>query len=539
MMVLVEHTLKATAILGIALAALPFLRNRSAAYRHGVLSAAMIAVLALPVLSAVTPAWTPEWTTGRTSEHAGVAAAILPVSSAGATTAAVPASATAPQPRAETLQAVWLVGVFAGLLVLATGLARLTRMARAAHPVADDRWTRLVDRIAIHYRLRRRVRLLQSRNASILVTWGVLRPILMLPAGAGAWPDERAIVVLRHELAHIRRQDWLVQIVAQIVRIVYWFNPIVWLACRRLRLESERACDDAVLASGMSGPDYAAHLLDLAHVLNKPQRAWSAALAMARPSTTERRFAAMLNPALNRTALTARALAVTVVAALAITVPLAALRAGAQAGPLPLTGVVYDGTGAVVQSVEVALEDAQKVKRTATTDASGRFTFPSVAPGRYVLSAGVPGFKPLRHEFEVRATPDWERAITLQIGDIRETIVVREKRVTGTRVPAAGTATAPVRVGGNIRPPRKLAHVNPAYPPAMRDLGVEGIVPMEALIGRDGSVVMARVVTAQVHPEFAKAAVEAVRQWRFEPTLLNGEAVEVLMTVSVRFDLED
>jgi protein TonB len=62
---------------------------------------------------------------------------------------------------------------------------------------------------------------------------------------------------------------------------------------------------------------------------------------------------------------------------------------------------------------------------------------------------------------------------------------------------------------------------------------------MEAVIGRDGAVASVRVLSAQVHPEFAMAAVDAVRQWRFDSTLLNGEPVEVVMTVSVRFSLAD
>jgi len=73
----------------------------------------------------------------------------------------------------------------------------------------------------------------------------------------------------------------------------------------------------------------------------------------------------------------------------------------------------------------------------------------------------------------------------------------------------------------------------------MRDAGLEGIVPIEAVIGPDGSVTSVRVVSAQVHPDFAIAAVDAVRQWRFTPTLLNGSPVEVVMTVTVQFGLSD
>jgi protein TonB len=94
-----------------------------------------------------------------------------------------------------------------------------------------------------------------------------------------------------------------------------------------------------------------------------------------------------------------------------------------------------------------------------------------------------------------------------------------------------------VRVGGNIRAPRKTLDVRPVYPASMRAAGREGQVPMEAVISADGSVSYVRVLSAQVHPDFAIAAVDAVRQWRFTPTLLNGQPVEVVMTVNVQFGL--
>src|SRR5207247_8990963 len=97
--------------------------------------------------------------------------------------------------------------------------------------------------------LNRRVVLLQS-NTALLVTFGVLRPRIILPRDSATWSDDRLNVVLTHELAHIQRFDWLVQMLAEIGRIIYWFNPLFWILCRRLRHESEHACDDAVLNGG-------------------------------------------------------------------------------------------------------------------------------------------------------------------------------------------------------------------------------------------------------------------------------------------------
>ena len=94
------------------------------------------------------------------------------------------------------------------------------------------------------------MQLLQSHHPALLVTWGLGSPKILLPATASAWPADRIRVVLAHELAHVVRHDWLTQISAELLRALYWFNPLVWLAARRLREESERACDDAVLETG-------------------------------------------------------------------------------------------------------------------------------------------------------------------------------------------------------------------------------------------------------------------------------------------------
>jgi TonB family protein len=246
----------------------------------------------------------------------------------------------------------------------------------------------------------------------------------------------------------------------------------------------------------------------------------------------------MLNPALNRTSVSRSSATWTLALLLAVTLPTAAFRA-AQTSPASLTGSVYDTTGAVMPGVALTLQNAQEEKQQATTRADGRFDFPKIAPGKYVLSASLPGFRSLKQEFELKDNRDWDRAITLQVGEVQETISVRERRVTGPVGSSQPQMPKPLRVGGNIRVPTKTLDVKPTYPKSMRDAGREGVVPIEAVIGPDGTVTSVRVLTAQVHPDFAIAAAEAVRQWKFTPTLLNGAPVEVVMKVSVEFRLSD
>lgn len=246
----------------------------------------------------------------------------------------------------------------------------------------------------------------------------------------------------------------------------------------------------------------------------------------------------MLNPRLDRRPLSRRSVAGLAALIAAMTITAAAVRA-VQAPPAALTGTVYDATGGVMPGVTLTLEDARQYSAKATSDPAGRFAFAGIGSGPYVLSASLAGFKSLRSEFDLKSAADWDRAVTLQVGTLQETITVSAGRIPAVVPPATAATPMRVRVGGNIRVPRKTLDVRPVYPTSMRAAGREGLVPIEAVIGADGFVSSVRVVSAQVHPDFAIAAVDAVRKWQFTPTLLNGVAVEVVMTVTVQFSLSD
>ncbi|MGH9312832.1 MAG: TonB family protein [Vicinamibacterales bacterium] len=94
---------------------------------------------------------------------------------------------------------------------------------------------------------------------------------------------------------------------------------------------------------------------------------------------------------------------------------------------------------------------------------------------------------------------------------------------------------SPVRVGGNVRPPTRIKHVNPIFPDVARQARVQGVVILEVTVGTYGEVTGACVLRSI--PTLDQAAVDAVRQWEFEPTLLNGQPVPVIMTVTVNFSL--
>ena len=240
-------------------------------------------------------------------------------------------------------------------------------------------------------------------------------------AAANAWPDERIRVVLAHELAHIRRNDWLSQLSAELLRALYWFNPLVWLASRRLREESERACDDAVLETGVDAPAYATHLLEVAKGFSAYRRAWSPAPAIASPSHLERRVRAMLNARLNRRPLTRLTRAAIVIAVVGITLPIAAL---AQASFSTFSGSVLDPMNGLLPKTTLVLTNTRtQAKYEVRSDASGRFEFVGLPPSDYILEAALPGFATLRGTVTVTGQ-DVSQEIRLNVGELEETITV-------------------------------------------------------------------------------------------------------------------
>jgi TonB family protein len=111
----------------------------------------------------------------------------------------------------------------------------------------------------------------------------------------------------------------------------------------------------------------------------------------------------------------------------------------------------------------------------------------------------------------------------------------------GFVVPAVSVEGPPrrIRVGGAVQPARLTFSTRPVYPPELRDAGIEGTVSIEAVIGSDGIPRALRLASSQVHPSMAAAAIDAFRQWRYAPTLLNGVAVEFSTNVTMEFRLTD
>ena len=201
----------------------------------------------------------------------------------------------------QGLLAAWAGGATLLLGYLAVGVLSVRRIIRLAQPLDAAPWTSLLAEVADRLDLTDLPRLLASDRASVPFAFGPWRPTVVLPAEARDWTEERRALVLCHELAHLKRHDLVGHALGRVACALYWFHPLVWVAARHLRAESERACDDQVLRNGVRASDYADHLLDIL-VAVRHNTVPGAAVAMARRKEFEGRVLAILDPTLRRNA---------------------------------------------------------------------------------------------------------------------------------------------------------------------------------------------------------------------------------------------
>ncbi len=332
--VLVDSAIKGTLLLVLAAACVLVYRGSSASTRHLVWLSALMGLLMMPLLSFALPKWRilPGWKQDEPSDTAGRASgsnlvydAVPTVSTTAVEPLAEIGNAATPAPVWPLVGAVWCAGCsfFVGrLFVGARRLRRLDKAGASCGKVIAG----TAGELARELGLRTKVRILLGPTACMPMTWGMRRPRILLPAEAPGWEVTRLRAVLLHELAHVKRRDTTTQLVVRLACALHWFNPLVWMAARRIELERERACDDLVLGHGVRASDYAENLL---HIVggNASIPLSHAGLPMARISTLEERLGAVLDERLNRRRLSRNVTGLLLVFGLAIVLPMAMLDA--------------------------------------------------------------------------------------------------------------------------------------------------------------------------------------------------------------------
>jgi TonB family protein len=536
-LLLLNTTIKISLIVLAALAATMLLRQRSAAVRHFVLAFALACAAATPFVRVIAPAWRP----ASSLQVIDRPLAVLDDSAPAGTAIVTNPNAVAHRAVALTraIGTIWMAGVALALAVLGIGFARLLWISARARPIEAGPWADIARDIARLYRLGRTPVVLQTAHVSMLGTWGVTRASVLVPSDALDWPEERIRIVLAHELAHARRGDWIVQVAVDLVCAAYWFNPLVWFAARRLRLESEQACDDAVLTMGVEGSTYASELVDLARAFRSGGQAFVPAAPIARPSSLERRVRAMLNVKLNRDPITRTASVAAAFLLAVVTVLVAGFGVSAQEQFATVSGTVVDQNQRPMKDVKLVLSNAAaQTKNEVKSDASGQYTFVGIPAGTYELTFDSVGMRTLRREgLAVSGQPVQVNAV-MKIGSVSETIQVTRTPdsrplvygYSGTRPADTPDPCAQSTNGACLRPPRKIKDVRPVFPP-----GVDGgLVILSARIDTSGYVTDVKVLRS-VNQAVDVAAIDAVARWEFLPTHLDGQPIDTDMTVTVNF----
>lgn len=262
-------------------------RRERASLRHLVLAALFLFLLMLPFVQRFAPS------VDIAVKNATIAAATpAPIAEWRTNQAAATPSRSTMTASSFAWRAVHFYVAGAAILFawLAIGIFRLRRLADTA-----DVWlegTRRMNEIALAANIRRPALVVLSGEVTVPLTFGFRRSTIVLPAAASAWSDEELTRALRHELEHVRREDWFLQLAARAACALYWPHPLVWIAWRRFCLEAERACDDAVVGTS-SAEAYASQLVELARNVQRIRAV--PALAMATRSKLALRVDAILD----------------------------------------------------------------------------------------------------------------------------------------------------------------------------------------------------------------------------------------------------
>lgn len=580
--VALDLVLKATVLFAAGWVVTMGMWRASSASRHAVWAAVCVAALALPLAQSSLPtfsaSWWPQWAAASRTPvrpDAPMESVYVANTSGVADAAQDGASATPDVPWGPIAFGLWALGLCIGLTRLVAGRRAAQALTAAAVPETS---TRILSRADLIGGWLGAPPCVIRRGAPdwMPATWGVRRPVVVLPSTATEWPDERLDPVLVHELAHVYRRDAVWHQLAQVMAAVWWMHPLAWVAARQLRVERERACDDLVLAFGARASDYATDLVSLVGVCSGTEMT----LAMARRSQLEGRVMAILNPRLNRNGRTGVATLIAAALVLAMA-PLASMRAAepptahtaeqAPQDPVRIGGGILEpkkikdvrpvyppiALSARVQGIvilevvidtEGAVTDAKVLRPVALLDEAAleavrqwRFT-PTELNGQRVpvIMTVTVNFRLDEHGEPVQsAPPPTPTSQDAEIAALRARLALLEAaRIAGQVDRPAPTWTEgdpPLRIGGDIKEPKKIKDVRPVYPDIALNARVQGIVIIEAQIDRDGRVSNARVIRPVALLD--DAALEAVMQWEFEPVLLNGQPVPVIMTVTVNFTL--
>lgn len=268
---LILVALKSILIAGAVLLLLKLMHKRSAADRSWIAHLGLAAILMLPVAAIALPSLDVEGPSILVGEPTTVIRSAVPTvqsmqggkeGASGAATFPAGRQAVADEP---VDWAFWVYAVPAAFLVLITLIAlfRLFLLKARATVLIEPHWLTALARAQRRMNFKHGTALLTSDDLPSPISWGVIRPVILLNSEAANSHDE-AEAIITHELAHVARLDWAKLLLARVTTALFWFNPLVWVLAREAHQLREEAADDAVLGSNIEDTDYARLLVGVA-----------------------------------------------------------------------------------------------------------------------------------------------------------------------------------------------------------------------------------------------------------------------------------
>jgi TonB family protein len=441
------------------------------------------------------------------------------------------------------------IGILSRLGWLAAGLIRLQRLrhnaTRQAIAVADNELQQILGTRAV-------VRYVPAIEQPL--TFGLLEPIVMLPETLRVQPQDIQQAVLGHELLHVKRRDWAWLIVEEIAVCLFWFHPAIWWLASQVQQAREEVVDELAIQLTGGRKAYVEALLAFSDAISIVPTA-----AFARRRHLFRRIALVSKESVmssRRIVATCAAMALIVgvgswYAVSAFPLSVQSHSASGQqsgAGPLELKAHPTTPENPIPRRLhyeEAVLPDWVNSERAvvdvkATLDEVGR-----IAEAR-VLDIYRPAGVTLDKD---RARQINEALVEAALASVRQwrydapfeaplTFTIQVRIGKGAHVMAFKPKSdeGALRVGDEVKAPKKIKDVRPVYPPIARESNVTGVVIIETRIATDGSVEEAHVLKSI--PLLDQAALDAVKEWQFEPTLMNGQPTPVIMTVTINFTLQ-
>ncbi|MEQ1757350.1 MAG: M56 family metallopeptidase [Vicinamibacterales bacterium] len=557
---------KATLVFGVSLAAVAVLHERSASFRTLVLTAGFLIALTLPIAAWLMPVVAVPWPTAIQSDPTGpsldarAVQRVLDIRFA-------PAEVDGPSARpisgrattwAAAMRAVWLTCSLTMLVSLGVSLwhaAGVRRRARRWEPSGDDAGEWSSDDALT------RVDVRVSDEIRMPMAFGLLRPVVLLPPDAEGWSTADRTHALVHELEHVRRRDVAVIAMARATCALYWFHPLAWVAWRRLRLDMERACDDAVVVSG-DRVAYAEMLMQMA----RRQGGDVAMTAMASKTDLSARVMAVLDSRRARGRVRLRSAGLALAVSCLVAVFMAPLRISAAQGgaepelqprPAPVkgggsvTGVVHDPTGAPLGGLLLLFESncfgpgARECGywTWTRTDRFGRYRVEGLPPWHFSVVSPIDFFPGTT--FNIERGQTLVQDITMKVEPVVSefticaecaALIVPDSLAKEFEADRKDSLDHPVSAP---RPSTGWEYYSPGrglYPPELRDAALEGSVVVEGTISTDGVLTGMRASPAGT--PLATATLAALAEEVWEPGRVRGVAIDVPFRFLIRYTLK-